>query len=124
MLRDPELVVSEDLFLLMCLLTTSRFIFSYEATCGFYLRKSKQDNATFMDDNVWLADVERTKTLLHAQGFWKKVPSIVSLEAALAWQEDAIRHILSSASWRLTRPLRAFGTFLLYCQQRLGRKPM
>ena len=69
MLADPNLTYFEDFFLLLCLLTTSTFIFSYEATCCFYLRDSKQDNSLFLDRNEWLKAQKRIHFLLRGCSF-------------------------------------------------------
>lgn len=65
--KDPELKVAEDMFLLLNLCSKTKFIFSYEVTCEFYWRNSKQDNSTFEDNVIWEESAKRLKNM-----FWKK----------------------------------------------------
>jgi hypothetical protein len=63
MLVDPEIVVFEDYFLLMCLMTTSKFVFSYEATCCFYHRKAMNDNVSITHKNEWEKAIKRVNSI-------------------------------------------------------------
>ena len=67
LLEDPKLVVAEDFFMLIVLCKKTMFSFSYESTCEFYWRNSKQDNSTFLNDKAWENSAERIRNM-----FWKK----------------------------------------------------
>jgi glycosyltransferase involved in cell wall biosynthesis len=70
--KDPELVVSEDFFLILSLCEKSVFKFSFEATCEFYWRKDNSDNATFDGGEAYISPVwlNAGKRLLDL--FWDK----------------------------------------------------
>jgi hypothetical protein len=69
MLEDPELEVTEDFFLVMNLCTKTKFSFSYEATCEFYWRSSKQDNSTFVGDKIWRDSSDRIRRMFYNKNF-------------------------------------------------------
>lgn len=67
LLDDPKLEVAEDFFMLIVLCEKTMFSFSYESTCEFYWRTSKQDNSTFLNDSSWERSADRIRNM-----FWKK----------------------------------------------------
>lgn len=67
LLEDPKLEVAEDFFMLMVLCKKTMFSFSYESTCEFYWRTSKQDNSTFSNEKAWEYSAGRIRNM-----FWKK----------------------------------------------------
>jgi cob(I)alamin adenosyltransferase len=61
---DPGLTVFEDFLLLLSFARKTRFMFSYEATCEFYHRLSKQDNSVLNSEQSWQQDMARVKQMM------------------------------------------------------------
>jgi glycosyltransferase involved in cell wall biosynthesis len=110
-LEDPLLEVAEDLFLLVNLCRKTKFLFSYEATCRFYWRSSKEDNSRFIDDKIWKNSAERLRNM-----FWKKdfpqsqfiekpvsvnSQSIANLQIKLNDALNVIKSMESTKFWKL-----------------------
>jgi len=70
--KDPRLNVFEDLFLLLNFCKTTPFLFSYEATCEFYHRVSKQDNSVFESRQQWDEAIHRIEKMMWSQEFPSK----------------------------------------------------
>jgi glycosyltransferase involved in cell wall biosynthesis len=102
LLDDPQLSVAEDLFLLLNFCQKTNFIFSCEATCEFYWRKGRNDNAVWLDQYHWTSAFERLKNIFWGQRF----PStqIVGCSNAQAENErlrEVIAHMERSKFWKM-----------------------
>jgi hypothetical protein len=99
---DPRLALAEDLFLLLSLCQRTDFIFSYEATCEFYWRGGRSDNAVWLDRAHWSADFDRIKTMFWGQRFpCAQVVGGSNIELENERLKEVIAHMERSKFWKM-----------------------
>lgn len=108
--EDPRLRGGEDLLLFLHFSRKTKFMFSYEVTCDYYLRNSYADNTTYYGQQFWEQEYHRIRFLLWKFDFptMQSIPFYFSSESELArltseiqQAQSTIEAMKTSKFWKL-----------------------